>query len=47
MAKHLLIVDLEATCWDGNVPGLNRRQTVAGCSQVCSRISERICACMD
>lgn len=28
MPKHLLIVDLEATCWDGDVPGLNRRQTV-------------------
>lgn len=28
MTKHLLIVDLEATCWDGDMPGLARRQTV-------------------
>lgn len=28
MTTPLLIVDLEATCWDGDVPGLNRRQTV-------------------
>ena len=28
MQKLLLIVDLEATCWDGDVPWENRRQTV-------------------
>ncbi|MTJ00945.1 3'-5' exonuclease [Idiomarina piscisalsi] len=26
--KLILIVDLEATCWDGNVEGLGRKQTV-------------------
>ncbi|WP_232709764.1 hypothetical protein [Idiomarina sp. X4] len=26
--KLILIIDLEATCWDGNVEGLNRKQTV-------------------
>jgi len=26
--KLILIVDLEATCWDGNVEGLERKQTV-------------------
>lgn len=28
MEKQLLIVDLEATCWDGDVPDVGRRQTV-------------------
>ncbi|WP_194756673.1 3'-5' exonuclease [Aliidiomarina indica] len=28
MEKLVLIVDLEATCWDAEVPGLNRMQTV-------------------
>lgn len=28
MTKHLLIVDQEITCWDGDVSGHNRRQTV-------------------
>lgn len=28
LKKLILIVDLEATCWDGNVEGLNRKQTV-------------------
>ncbi|SEA45328.1 3'-5' exonuclease [Alkalimonas amylolytica] len=28
MPNQLFIVDLEATCWDGDVPGLSRRQTV-------------------
>lgn len=28
MAGKFLIVDLEATCWEGNVPGQSRTQTV-------------------
>lgn len=28
MPKQLLIVDLEATCWDGEVPGMSRQQRV-------------------
>lgn len=28
MTEYILIVDLEATCWDGDIPGLDRKQTV-------------------
>lgn len=28
MGKPFLIVDLEATCWDGNVPGHERTQII-------------------